>query len=516
MRIVNFLLRPSGLVFLLALLGTVAAAHAQNLLQITSPADGTVMQRGQTISVTFTADPSVSNIALETGFVGGWVGQTSGSGTFSLTIPPTTPIEEYQVNVVGTAGGQLVASAPISVIVDTPLSINTIATMPGTLQFDNVGDVLPLLVIGALSDGSSEFVTYSPQLSFSSSNQNVATVDGRGNVAAVAPGSAFINILGSSTPYNVYVNVAIPTLSSPSFSPPAGTYSIAQTVTLSDATPGGTIYYTTDGTLPTVQSSQYSTPLTVSTTETISALAVASGYSNSEVAIAKYEIVSPTTLSLSSSSNPANYGSQITLTATLSPYSIGGQSTNGESVTFYNGGTSLGTGTLSSGVATFDISSLPAGTDVLTASYGGDAFLSDSVSAAIDETIVAPNYSLTISPGASTVTQGGSVTETVTLSPVGGFQQQITFSCSGLPSYSACSFSPATLTPDGTNAAQRTTVTVSTTRRAPHSMAPTSDTVGGQVIALPLCLHSSCLGYVSCRLRVSRGAVADGSNAPRY
>ncbi len=334
--------------------------------------------------------------------------------------------------------------------------------MPGTLQLDEVGDTLPLLVVGTLSDGSSELVTYSPQISFSSSNQNVVTVDGRGNVAALAPGSAFINILGGSTPYSVYVNVAIPAVSSPSFSPPAGTYSTAQTVTLSDTLPGATIYYTTDGTLPTSKSVQYSAPLTVSTTETISALAVASGYPNSEVAVAKYAIVSPTTLTLSSSPNPANYGSQVTLTATLSPYSIGGQSTNGESVAFYNGGTSLGTGTLSSGIAAVNVNSLPVGTDVLTASYGGDAFLSDSVSAAIDETVVAPNYSLTISPGAGTVTQGGSVTETVTLSPVGGFQQQITFRCSGLPSYSACSFSPATLTPDGTNAAQKTTLTVST------------------------------------------------------
>ena len=131
-------------------------------------------------------------------------------------------------------------------------------------------------------------------------------------------------------------------------------------------------------------------------------------------------------------------------------------------MTFYNGGTSLGTAMLSSGVATFNIGSLPVGTDILTASYSGDAFFSASVSATIEETIVGPNYSLTISPGASTVTQGGSAQETVTVSPAGGFQQQISFSCSGLPSYSVCSFSPPTVMPDGTNTAQKTTLTVST------------------------------------------------------
>ena len=298
MSTLTFALKQPSLVLLLALLCAVGEARGQNLLQITSPADGTVVQQGQTISVTFTADPSVSHIAVEAEFVGGWVGQTSAESTFSLTIPSTTPIEQYQVYISGTVGGQSVVSAPVSLVVDTPLSIGLVQTKPGTLQFDNVGDTLPLVVVGTLGDGSSEFVTYSPQISFSSNNQNVATVDGRGNVTAVGSGSAFITIAGGSTPYRVYVNVPVPAASSPIFSPPAGIYSTAQTVTLSDTVPGATVYYTTDGTLPTARSAQYSSPLTVSTTETISALAVASGYPNSEVASAVYAIVSPTTLSL--------------------------------------------------------------------------------------------------------------------------------------------------------------------------------------------------------------------------
>ncbi|MBK8802160.1 MAG: chitobiase/beta-hexosaminidase C-terminal domain-containing protein [Fibrobacteres bacterium] len=43
----------------------------------------------------------------------------------------------------------------------------------------------------------------------------------------------------------------------PVFSPASGTYSAAQSVTLSSATSGTTIYYTTDGSTPTKASTQY-------------------------------------------------------------------------------------------------------------------------------------------------------------------------------------------------------------------------------------------------------------------
>ena len=76
----------------------------------------------------------------------------------------------------------------------------------------------------------------------------------------------------------------------PWFSPPAGTYTAAQGVTISDATPGATIHYTTNGTTPTASSTIYTGPISVSATETVEALAVASGYSTSAVGSSKYTI----------------------------------------------------------------------------------------------------------------------------------------------------------------------------------------------------------------------------------
>jgi len=84
---------------------------------------------------------------------------------------------------------------------------------------------------------------------------------------------------------------ATTTAATPVFSPGAGTYTSAQSVTITDATTGSTIYYTTNGTMPTTASTKYTGAITVSATETIEAIAVATGYTNSAVASANYAIV---------------------------------------------------------------------------------------------------------------------------------------------------------------------------------------------------------------------------------
>lgn len=382
-------------IWMFAVVGVLATApvsQAQTLLQITAPSDGSVVQQGQSVTVTFTADPSVSNVALMASFPGGFVGNVSSSGTFTLPVPATTPINEYQVYVLGTAAGQTVTSAPISLEVDTPYSINSVQTVPSVLQFESVGDTLQLSVTGTLSNGSTANVTYSPQIGYSSTNTSVVTVDARGDVTAQAPGNAFIAISGVSAPYNVYASVANAPAATPTFSPAGGTYPSPQTVTISDSTKGASIYYTTDGSAPTAQSTAYSAPVSVSASTTLDAISILSGQPNSVVGTASYVIQSPTTLALTSNPNPADQGATVTLAATLSPYVNGSLSTDGETVTFLNGTTTLGTAMLKSGQASLQVSTLPAGADSVTASYPGDTNFTASVSSAIAQTIVAPNF----------------------------------------------------------------------------------------------------------------------------
>jgi chitodextrinase len=73
-----------------------------------------------------------------------------------------------------------------------------------------------------------------------------------------------------------------PAASSPLFSLPTGTYTSTQGITLSSPS-GGTIYYTLDGSTPTVNSTLYTGAITISQTTTLKAIAVKDGYNNSSV-----------------------------------------------------------------------------------------------------------------------------------------------------------------------------------------------------------------------------------------
>jgi N-acetylneuraminic acid mutarotase len=79
----------------------------------------------------------------------------------------------------------------------------------------------------------------------------------------------------------------------PTFTPAGGSYGPPQTVTISDATSGAKIYYTTDGTTPTASSTVYSSPIIVAASETVKATAVKAGWINSAINSATYIIYPP-------------------------------------------------------------------------------------------------------------------------------------------------------------------------------------------------------------------------------
>ncbi len=82
-----------------------------------------------------------------------------------------------------------------------------------------------------------------------------------------------------------------PQVTAPSFTPAAGTYASAQSVSISTTTAGATIRYTTDGSTPSeTQGTLYSTPVNISTDTTLEAIAYKSGWTDSAVTSGVYDI----------------------------------------------------------------------------------------------------------------------------------------------------------------------------------------------------------------------------------
>jgi hypothetical protein len=96
--------------------------------------------------------------------------------------------------------------------------------------------------------------------------------------------------------------------------------------------------------------------------------------------VAKLNIAADTTTTLSSSPNPSNYGQTVTFTSLTS--SVIGTPPDGETVSFMKGKAVLGKGTMTAGSATFATSTLKAGTNSITAVYGGDSKFAGSTSKA--------------------------------------------------------------------------------------------------------------------------------------
>lgn len=88
------------------------------------------------------------------------------------------------------------------------------------------------------------------------------------------------------------VDYTIVPAATPVFSVAAGTYATKQTISISDATAGATIYYTTNGTAPTTSSSVYKGPLTLSANTTLRAIAAIPNGPSSSVMTAVYSFTS--------------------------------------------------------------------------------------------------------------------------------------------------------------------------------------------------------------------------------
>jgi hypothetical protein len=169
-----------------------------------------------------------------------------------------------------------------------------------------------------------------------------------------------------------------------------------------------------------------------------------------------------TTAGVLASPTAISFGQSVTLTATVTPSTAVGQ------VSFFNNGstTAIGSATLSGGVATLQTTSLPVGTDSITAAYDGSGTYDPSTGAgSASVTVTQPDFTLTVTSPLtpSSVSAGQSAKAVLTVAPVTG-SAAVNFtpsSCTGLPAGATCAFSPSSVTFGP--ASGTTTLTISTT-----------------------------------------------------
>jgi hypothetical protein len=149
-------------------------------------------------------------------------------------------------------------------------------------------------------------------------------------VAALNSWAVFVDAAGSGTDTACNFALAQSAAAAPSFSPAGGTYSTTQSVTIASTTSGASIRYTTDGSTPTsTTGTLYSSPVSIATTTTLKAIALASGFTDSSVSSANYTISASTGTTITSANGFYNtpmsaaqagtFTAAVDATASLSP-----------------------------------------------------------------------------------------------------------------------------------------------------------------------------------------------------
>jgi hypothetical protein len=209
-----------------------------------------------------------------------------------------------------------------------------------------------------------------------------------GTLKAVATLAGYTNSAIAAAAY--VIGGTTPQAAAPTFSPAAGAYATAQSVTIASTTPGAVIHYTADGSTPTAASTTYTAPVNVAATGTLKAIATAAGFTPSAVSSATYTIGGGTPQAATPTFTPGSgtyTTTQLVTIASTTPGAVIYFTTNGTdpttSSTLYTAQVSVGasvtlkaiataTGYTTSaiGSATYTIGSGGGGTDFATLCQG--------------------------------------------------------------------------------------------------------------------------------------------------
>jgi hypothetical protein len=236
-----------------------------------------------------------------------------------------------------------------------------------------------------------------------------ALTDTNGYNAAISSSSATLIASDDNTTNNTFRGVALvpENLTDNLTANPTGSQTVGNNVTFTFATNNGatgTVYFF-DGTTalgtPQVLSSGSASVSTTSLALGVHTIYAYYTGDATHVPLSKtlsYTIVTATNTGLTSSVNPSVWGQSVTFTATVTNNPSGGAVATG-TVTFKDGSTTLGTGTLNgSGVATFATTALTVSGSPhsITAVYAGDTSHQTSTSSAVNQTVNADATTTTV------------------------------------------------------------------------------------------------------------------------
>jgi hypothetical protein len=390
--------------------GTVSFYDGITLLSATP---STIASGKATLAVTTLAIGSHSITATYGGSATYDPSSTSSASSLTVTSTPT-------VTLTGLVNGAAIPAAGTAT--GSPITLTAVlspTTAPGTVNFYSGGATGTLVGTCTLASG-----TCSAVASFSAANTYSLT--------AVYAGSSPYQ---TNTSAALSVKVIAGTVSSTTLTPSVSTVGAATALTLTagvtpSAATGSVAFYMGGTTLlgtgtltsgtATLSRTSFLTPL-LSGANSITAKYLGNAtYSPSTSAASIVTDSTPTTTSLAVSNASPYYGNSVTLTATVSATAATG------TVTFYDNGTSIGTGTVGAvtpGKATLQLSSLLVATHPLYAIYGGDSTYagSNSTSAPVFVTVQPTTTTASlVASGAATQLPGSVVTLTASVTPTVG------------------------------------------------------------------------------------------------
>jgi hypothetical protein len=270
---------------------------------------GTALANGGAVTINVTT--TLKAIAYKTGMTDSPVT----TGNYTITLPPVAPVFSPGAGTYTSAQTVTITSSGATAIYyttdgSTPTSSSTHYT--GSIL---ISTSLTLEAIGTNSSGTSPVTT----------------------------GQYTIN--------------APPQVAPPVFSPGAGTYTSAQTVTITSATSGASIRYTTDGSTPSeTAGTLYSAPVSISTTTTLKAMAFKTGMTDSTLTSGSYTIGTPQVAAPMFNPLAGTYTSAqtVTITSTTSSASIA-YTTDGSTPTESGGTITHGTALANGGAITISV-----------------------------------------------------------------------------------------------------------------------------------------------------------------